>query len=53
MRGLGGEQLRAEVTLRGARRTALARLAKFERRMGGCEALMVGWAAKGFFASCL
>ena len=55
MRLLGGEQLGGQVALGGAvgvvvGRAALAGAAVLEVRVGGEEALVVGWAAEGFLA---
>jgi hypothetical protein len=49
--GFSGEQLGAEIAGVAVGRAALAGLAEFELGVGGEEALMVGWAAEGFFAA--
>lgn len=50
MRGFGGKELGAKVSDIAVGVTALAGLAEFELCMRGEEALVVGWAAEGFFA---
>ncbi len=54
MGGLGGEELGSQVAdgpLVGL--AALARLPELELRVRGKKSLVVGWAAKGFLATCL
>lgn len=52
MGGFGGEELGCEIARGGVVGVAaLAGLTELELRVGGLEALVVGWAAEGFFAT--
>lgn len=53
MGGFGGEELSAKVAGVAVGGAALAGLAEFKLGVGGKEALVVGWTAKGFFAASL
>lgn len=53
VRGLGGEELGAQVTRGRVAVAALARLPELELGVGRKEALVVGWATEGFFAASL
>lgn len=51
MDSLGSKELGAEIAGVAVGGASLARLAEFELGVGGEEALVVGWAAEGFFAA--